>query len=84
MDVMQATTEESKKALIQTWLSKDAVPVEEAVFSSGGGSRNIFVKIFMMFARNPAYIFGTIYFIKQFLRYLERLGKDEIEDQKEL
>lgn len=78
---MQVSSDASKKALIQSWLAKEAVPVDQAVFSSGG-SENIFMKILKYFMKNPMYIFGMIYLIKQFLRYLEALGKDE--GQKEL
>ncbi|KAL7543317.1 hypothetical protein ACHAXR_012644 [Thalassiosira sp. AJA248-18] len=85
MEVMETTSDASKKALIQSWLSKEAVPIDEAVLGSGGGgSDNLLVKIVKYFASNPMYIFGLLYFAKQFLRYLEELGKDEIEGKKEL
>lgn len=81
-EVMQAgSSEASKKALVQTWVSKEAVPVENAVFG-GGGSDNVLVKIFMYIIKRPTFIFGLLYFIKRFLLYLERLGNDN--DQKEL
>ena len=81
-EVMQAgSSAASKKALVQTWISKEAVPVENAVFG-GGGSDNVLVKIFMYIIKRPTFIFGLLYFIKRFLLYLERLGNDN--DQKEL
>mmetsp|Transcript_28840 Transcript_28840/g.47248 ORF Transcript_28840/g.47248 Transcript_28840/m.47248 type:complete len:208 (-) Transcript_28840:71-694(-) len=85
-EVMKASSEESKKALIASWLSKEAVPIDQAVLGGGGGggSDNLLVKIFKYFLTRPTHIFGLIYFIKQLLRYLEEQGKDGIEDQNEL
>lgn len=83
---MQAgSSEAKKKALIQSWLSKEAVPIDQAVFSGGGGgSGNILVRIFMFFATRPAYVFGLLFFLKKFLRYLDNLGQEEIEGEKDL
>ncbi len=75
-EVMQSSnSDETKKALVQTWLSKEAVPVEQAVFSSGS-SDNLLVKIVSFIAKRPAYIFAFIYFFKQLMRWLEEMGKD--------
>ncbi|KAL7552197.1 hypothetical protein ACHAWF_015414 [Thalassiosira exigua] len=79
--VMQAGTNASKKALIQSWLDKEAVPIDQAVFTGAGGSGNLLGKVLKFFATRPIYLFGMLYFLKRFLRYLEELGKDEIEGQ---
>lgn len=82
---MRATNDESKKkALIETWKSKEAVPINQAVFGTGRSSDSLLLKAFKYIASNPMYIFGILYFVKKFLRYLEELGRDEIEGQKEL
>lgn len=73
--------DESKKALVRTWLSKEAVPVEQAVIGGGGGSDGGFLaKIFRQFLTNPVYMVGLFYFVKKLLRYLEQLGKEAIEE----
>lgn len=85
-DVIKAgDSDASQKALVQSWIEKEAVPIDQAVFG-GGATKSFIVKAFMHIAKNPAYIFGIIYFVKQFLRYLEQLGKgdSEIEGQKDL
>ena len=84
-EIMGASSDESKKALVQSWMAKEAVPLDQAVFGSGGdGSDSLIVKAFKHILTRPAYIFGLLYFAKQLLLYLERLGKDEIEGDKEL
>lgn len=82
--VAQADTEASKKALVQSWLAKEAVPVDQAVFSTAETNDNLLVKVIKFFATRPIYIVGCWYLLKKFLKYLEELGKDEIEDGKEL
>ena len=49
---MKATSEESKKALIKSWLDKEAVPIEQAVFGAGS-SQSLFNKILMFFVQRP-------------------------------
>lgn len=72
---MQATSKESKKAVLESWKSSDAVPVEQAVFSSG--SNSWLGSLLMFVAKNPVYLFGMLYFAKKLFRYLEKLGEDE-------
>ena len=79
---MQATTDESKRALLERWKSAEAVPIDQAVFSSGSNT-GLIGSIFMFIAKNPVYLFGMLYFFKRFLRYLERLGEDD-DGEKEL
>ena len=78
-EVMKADTEESKKALIQSWLSKEAVPIEEAVFGTAGGDDSLLMWAFKKIATNPVYLIGMWYLLKKLLKHLEELGKDEIE-----
>lgn len=78
MEVMKATSEDAKKALIKSWLEKEAVPIDQAEFGAGS-SQNPLMKVFMFFASRPMYIFGLYYIIKQAFKYLEELGKDELE-----
>ena len=76
---MQATSVESKKALLQSWKSTDAVPIEQAVFSSASGSW--LGSLLMFVAKNPVYLFGVLYFVKRFLKYVEKLGEEESEKE---
>lgn len=73
---MQATTDEARLALLESWKAVEAVPIERAVFSSGGSDSWI-GSIFMFFARNPVFMIGMFYFVKRFFRYLEELGKSD-------
>jgi len=83
-EIMQTTSDESKKELVASWLAKEAVPIDQAVFTSDD-SEGFLVKAVKYFAQRPAYIFGLMYMIKQLLKYLEELGKDDgIENGKEL
>ena len=50
---MQATNDESKKALVQSWLSKEAVPIEQAVLGQGGGADNLLVKVLKYIIQRP-------------------------------
>ena len=79
--VMQTSSDESRKALVETWKSSEAVSIDQAVFSSG--SNSWLGSLLMFVAKNPVYLFGLLYFVKQFFRYLESLGDDE-EGKKEL
>lgn len=78
MEVMKATSEESKKALIKSWLDKEAVPYGQAKFGTGS-SQSPLMKVVMFFVQRPVYIFGLYYIIKTAWKYLDELGKDEIE-----
>lgn len=80
---MQATSDESKKALVESWKSAEAVPIDEAVFSSGS-ERGWFGSLVIFIAKNPIYLIGIMYFAKQFLKYLERLGEGDEDGAKEL
>ena len=77
-EVMQASSsDETKKSLVQTWLSKEAVPIDQAVLgATAGESQNVLVRIFLFFARKPVYMFAALYVLKRFLLYLEKLGKE--------
>ncbi len=78
MEVMQATNESARTALLQSWLEKEAVPIERAVLGTGGGGEgNLLYQIIMFFMRRPAYMLGLYYFGKRFLKYLERLGSED-------
>jgi hypothetical protein len=81
--VMQAISDDSRKALFQSWLTKKAVPIDQAVFvgEATGGS---LAKAFFYLAKRPQYIIAIVYLVKRFLHYLETLGKEEILDQQEL
>ncbi|KAL3777728.1 hypothetical protein HJC23_009200 [Cyclotella cryptica] len=74
--VIQATTDEAKLALLESWKAAEAVPIEQAVFASGG-SNSWLGSIFLFFARNPVFMIGMFYFVKRSLRYLEELGKTD-------
>ena len=52
-EIMQATNDESKKALVSTWLSKDAIPIEQAVLGQGGGGDNLLVKVLKYIIQRP-------------------------------
>jgi hypothetical protein len=78
MEVMKATSEDSKKALIKSWLDKQAVPIEQAQFGAGS-SQSPLMKVVMFFLSRPVYLFGLYYLVKQAVKYLEELGRDEIE-----
>lgn len=80
---MQATSDASKAALIESWKSTEAVPIDQAVFS--GSSSTWLGSILMYFARNPVYLVGVFYFVKRFFKYLEELGQSkDIDGGKEL
>mmetsp|Transcript_9507 Transcript_9507/g.19707 ORF Transcript_9507/g.19707 Transcript_9507/m.19707 type:complete len:244 (-) Transcript_9507:314-1045(-) len=79
-EVMQATNESSKNELLQSWLEKEAVPIEQAVLGAGGGGEgSLLYQITMFFMRRPAYMLGLYYFGRRFLKYLERLGSEDDE-----
>ena len=81
--VMQASSDDSRKALLQSWLTKEAVPIDQAVLvdeATGG----LLAKAFFFIAKRPQYLIAIFYFGKRFLHYLETLGKEEILDQQEL
>ncbi|KAL3802139.1 hypothetical protein ACHAW5_000224 [Stephanodiscus triporus] len=82
-EVMRAISDESRKALFQSWLTKEAVPIDQAVLV-GEDTRGLLFKVFMFIAKKPHYIIAMFYFVKRFLLYLETLGKEEIMDEKEL
>ena len=81
--VMQASSDESRKALFQSWLSKEAVPLDQAILvheSTGG----LLWKIFMFVAKRPQFILAVFYLIRRSLKQMETLGKDESSDENEL
>jgi hypothetical protein len=82
-EVMRAISDESRKALFQSWLTKEAVPIDQAVLVDED-TRGLLLKVFMFIAKKPQYIIAMFYLVKRFLQYLENLGKEEIMNQKEL
>ncbi len=78
MEIMKATDEDSKRALIQSWLEKESVPIDQAEFGTET-SQSLLNKVIMYFVHRPVHIFGLYYLIKQGLKYLDELGRDEIE-----
>ena len=84
MEIMKATTDEAKKDLIQSWLEKEAVPLDEAEFGTGS-SQSLMMKVFMFFVNRPVWIVGLYYMMKKGIEYLDELGReDEIEGGGEL
>mmetsp|Transcript_26268 Transcript_26268/g.55869 ORF Transcript_26268/g.55869 Transcript_26268/m.55869 type:complete len:205 (+) Transcript_26268:390-1004(+) len=82
-EVMEADgSYRSKKALVQSWISKEALPVDQAVLSTDAD--NILVKLVKHILTRPAYIFGIIFLVKRFLQFLEEMGKEGSEEGKEL
>ena len=77
-EVMKASSEDSKKALINSWLETESVPIEQATLGKGS-SQSLLMKVVMFFAQRPLYVFGLLYFAKRILKYLEELGTEEIE-----
>jgi len=75
-DVVGAGGDDAKqKEIIQKWKSIEAVPIEEATFSSAAGPTGIgAVVVFLL--RNPIFIFGILYFARRALAYLQEMGKD--------
>ena len=76
-DVMKAADDGRRKEVVRSWRSREAVPIEDAVMTAADGGGGLIGKIIMFFARNPAWIFGLIYFSKKFFKYLEELGEDD-------
>lgn len=74
-DVMEASTDEAKKELVESWKAKEAVPIEQAVFGAGGPSG--LMSVVQFFAKNPLYIVGGWYLFKRLMRYLEALGSED-------
>ncbi|CAB9526538.1 Probable nucleoredoxin 1 [Seminavis robusta] len=64
---------EQGTAVIEQWKATEAVPIEEADMSAGGGPSGIMAVVFYIL-KNPIYIFGLLYFWKQFMKYI---GKDD-------
>jgi len=85
-EVMQAGSDASlQKELVQSWLSKEAVPIDQAPFGSDGGSDNLIVRAIKYILTKPTYMLGIYVIVKKILRYLEEKGEDGgIEDGKEL
>eukprot|EP00585_Thalassiosira_rotula_P001815 CAMPEP_0196137574 /NCGR_PEP_ID=MMETSP0910-20130528/5512_1 /TAXON_ID=49265 /ORGANISM="Thalassiosira rotula, Strain GSO102" /LENGTH=224 /DNA_ID=CAMNT_0041398053 /DNA_START=195 /DNA_END=869 /DNA_ORIENTATION=- len=86
-EVMSAGSDASaQKELVQSWLSKEAVPIHQASFGSGGGgSDNLIVRAIKYILTKPTYMLGIYVIVKKILRYLEEMGEDGgIEDGKEL
>jgi hypothetical protein len=82
--VMQAGSDESRKALFRSWLSKEAVPLDQAVLVDDDTGGGLLWKAFMYVARRPQFIIAVFYLARRFLKQMETLGKDEISDDYEL
>lgn len=63
--------------LVEKWKLTEAVPFDQAEFGKGQSS-SVIGAIFSFFLRNPLYIFGILYIVKQVLRKLAELGKEEL------
>jgi len=87
-EVMSAGSDVSlQKELVQSWLSKESVPIDQASFGSGsgGGSDNLIVRAIKYILTKPTYMLGIYVIVKKLLKYLEEMGGDGgIEDGKEL
>ncbi len=81
--VMQASSDELRKALFQSWLTKEAVPIDQAVLVDGA-TGGLLAKAFFYIAKRPQYIIAIFYLVKRFLHHLEALGKEETLDHQEL
>jgi len=83
-DVMAAGRDDAKqKEIVQKWKSIEAVPIEEADFSSGAGPAGVGA-IVAFLLRNPIYIFGILYLAQRALAYLQEMGKYDEEQGGEL
>ena len=72
-DVSKASgSPEKGHEVISGWKSVDPVPIEEADFSQQGGGPSGIMGIIFYILKNPIYIFGLLYFYKQFLKYLNQ------------
>lgn len=72
--MMAGNNKEKQNKLVESWKSKEAVPVEQASLSSGGqevGKSSILT--FLL--RNPVYIIGIWYVVRKALGYFEDIGR---------
>ena len=65
------------KELIQSWKSKEAVPLDQAKFNEGQPGGGILWTIISYFLRNPLSIFAILYVYNKFVKKLEDLGAEE-------
>jgi len=76
-EVMDAGSDPTKrKALIESWKTKEAVPLTEATFS-GSGPPNVLMQILMTFLKNPMILVGIWYFVKKFFKSMEQLADED-------
>ena len=69
MEIMKATDEESKKALIESWWEAEAVPIDQAEFGAGTSQSLIDEGDHVLF-NQPMRVFRLYYMKKQGLKYL--------------
>ena len=75
-EVMSAGSDDLKQEeIVQYWKNKEAVPVEEAVFSNNQPTGLAGIITFLL--RNPIFLFGVLYFIRRIISKLAELGRDE-------
>ena len=75
--------EEARRELVRSWIAKEAVPLDQAVF---GGGVSLAARAFQFVLSRPIVLFGVMYSVNQGLRYLMELmrGKDDAEGRIEL
>ncbi|KAL3826944.1 hypothetical protein ACHAXA_006024 [Cyclostephanos tholiformis] len=81
--VMQVSSDESRRALFLSWLSKESVPLSQAIFGdedTGG----LLWKALTYVAKRPQFILAVFYLVRRFLRQMATLGKEKISDETEL
>lgn len=61
--------------VLASWREKEAVPLDQAVSTSGGQQNPIMALIFMIL-KNPIYIFGLLYMYKYAMKRLAEFSKD--------
>lgn len=81
-DIMGAAGEEARRALVQSWLAREAVPLDRAAF---GGDVAPATRAFRYVLSRPMLLFGVMYGVNQGLRYLAGLvmGKGAIEEEQQ-
>lgn len=82
-EIAAAADAEARRALVRSWLAREAVPMEEAAFDTGTRPA---MKAFQYLLRRPIMLFGVAHVINQCLRYLSEWmrGEGGIEEQQEL
>eukprot|EP00562_Extubocellulus_spinifer_P022728 CAMPEP_0178627940 /NCGR_PEP_ID=MMETSP0698-20121128/9168_1 /TAXON_ID=265572 /ORGANISM="Extubocellulus spinifer, Strain CCMP396" /LENGTH=221 /DNA_ID=CAMNT_0020267181 /DNA_START=49 /DNA_END=714 /DNA_ORIENTATION=- len=75
-EVMSAGSDDSKRTeIVQYWKSKEAVPVEDAVFTNSRPTG--LAGIITLLLQNPIYLFVVLYFARRIVSMLAELVRDE-------